>query len=77
MLDFLGRVDARKWQDSNIRLRQPGTGVWFTDGAEFKTWLLTDESKLWINGIRRFLGSNNARLVLNFVIAGAGKTILM
>ncbi|KAH8765160.1 hypothetical protein BGZ57DRAFT_767925, partial [Hyaloscypha finlandica] len=51
MLDLLGRVDARKWQDSNIRLRQPGTGVWFTDGIEFKTWLLIDDSKLWINGI--------------------------
>ncbi|PMD65633.1 uncharacterized protein K444DRAFT_183935 [Hyaloscypha bicolor E] len=51
MLDLLGRVDARKWQDSNIRLRQPGTGVWFTDGAEFKTWLSTNDSKLWINGI--------------------------
>jgi hypothetical protein len=57
MLDFLGKIDFRKWQDSNIRLRQPGTGVWFTDGADFRTWLSTDESKLWVNGIRMFLKS--------------------
>ncbi|KAH9208786.1 hypothetical protein DL95DRAFT_345079, partial [Leptodontidium sp. 2 PMI_412] len=51
MLQALGNIDARKWQDSNIRLRQPGTGIWFTDGPEFKTWLSTNQSKLWINGI--------------------------
>ena len=52
MLDFLSTVDATKWQDSNIGLRQPGTGIWFTDSADFKSWLATDESKLWIYGIR-------------------------
>jgi hypothetical protein len=58
MLKLLGDIDARKWQDSNIRLRQPGTGIWFTDGAEFNSWLSTNESKLWINGIREFLESS-------------------
>lgn len=58
MLRILGDVDARKWQDSNIRLRQPGTGIWFTDGADFKSWLSTDESKLWVNGIRKFSGTS-------------------
>jgi hypothetical protein len=53
MLDFLSTIDARKWQDSNIRLRQPGTGIWFTDGADFTSWLALDESKLWIYGIRK------------------------
>lgn len=51
MLDFLSKVDARQWQDFNIQLRQPGTGVWFTDGNEFKMWLSSKVSKLWINGI--------------------------
>jgi hypothetical protein len=56
MLQLLGRdIDPRKWQDSNTQLRQPGTGVWFTDGTEFRAWLSTDASKLWINGIRRYL----------------------
>jgi hypothetical protein len=51
MLDFLSTVDARKWQDSSIRLRQPGTGIWFTDEQVFKSWLAADESKLWVYGI--------------------------
>ncbi|PMD31117.1 hypothetical protein L207DRAFT_592050 [Hyaloscypha variabilis F] len=52
MLQLLGRdIDPRKWQDSNTQLRQPGTGVWFTDGTEFRAWLSTDASKLWVNGI--------------------------
>ncbi|TVY14283.1 Vegetative incompatibility protein HET-E-1 [Lachnellula arida] len=51
MLNFLSKVEARKWQDSNIRLRQPGTGIWFTDGPEFKTWRSEVNTKLWINGI--------------------------
>ncbi|KAK0120227.1 hypothetical protein ONS95_011633 [Cadophora gregata] len=51
MLQILGDINARKWQDSNIRLRQPGTGIWFTNGAELKEWLSRERSKLWINGI--------------------------
>ncbi|TVY43645.1 Vegetative incompatibility protein HET-E-1 [Lachnellula subtilissima] len=51
MLDFLSNIEAQKWQDSNIRLRQPGTGIWFTDGPEFKTWRSETNTKLWINGI--------------------------
>ncbi|TEY55498.1 hypothetical protein BOTCAL_0232g00060 [Botryotinia calthae] len=46
-----GTIDVMKWQNSNIRLRQPGTGVWFTESKEFKNWASTDNSKLWIYGI--------------------------
>ena len=78
LLKTLGKIDFRKWQDSNIRLRQPGTGVWFTDGAYFRTWLSTDESKLWVNGIRKFLKSSLREcLYWTLPVAGAGKTILM
>ncbi|TVY46775.1 Vegetative incompatibility protein [Lachnellula occidentalis] len=51
MLDFLTDVNAQTWQDSNIRLRQPGTGIWFTDGPKFKTWRSEANTKLWIYGI--------------------------
>ncbi|PVH78378.1 hypothetical protein DL98DRAFT_462378 [Cadophora sp. DSE1049] len=51
MLQIFGEISARKWQDSNIRLRQPGTGIWFTEGSDFKGWLSQERSKLWINGI--------------------------
>ncbi|CAG8979377.1 hypothetical protein HYALB_00002503 [Hymenoscyphus albidus] len=49
--NFLGSTDARKWQDSNIRLRQPQTGIWFTEGPEFRQWVIDDRSQLWICGI--------------------------
>ncbi|KAH6714163.1 hypothetical protein BKA61DRAFT_56426 [Leptodontidium sp. MPI-SDFR-AT-0119] len=51
MLQVLGSIEARNWQDSNIRLRQLGTGIWFTEGPEFMEWLSQERSKLWINGI--------------------------
>jgi len=53
MLDYLGKIDASKWQDSNVRLKQPGTGLWFTDGPELQDWLAQDCAKLWIHGIRK------------------------
>ncbi|KAF7925061.1 uncharacterized protein EAE98_007149 [Botrytis deweyae] len=50
-LNLLGTIDVMKWQNSNIRLRQPGTGIWFTESKDFKDWTSTDNSKLWIYGI--------------------------
>lgn len=47
----LSPVNAQQWQDSNIKLRQPGSGIWFTDGSEFQEWLSTERSKLWVHGI--------------------------
>jgi hypothetical protein len=53
MLQYLGKLDIENWQRSNLALRQPGTGIWFTDGEEFKAWTSTENSKLWIYGIRK------------------------
>jgi hypothetical protein len=53
VFQFLGGIDAQNWQDTNIRLRQPGTGIWFTDGPCFKNWLAEKNSKLWVYGIRK------------------------
>ncbi|KAM0126050.1 hypothetical protein ACHAO1_010288 [Botrytis cinerea] len=50
-LNLLGTIDVMKWQNSNIRLRQPGTGVWFTESRDFKNWASTDNSNLWVYGI--------------------------
>jgi hypothetical protein len=46
-------IDPAKNHESNICLRQPGTGVWFTDGVEFQEWKLKKNSKLWLYGIRK------------------------
>ncbi|ESZ94302.1 hypothetical protein SBOR_5298 [Sclerotinia borealis F-4128] len=50
-LDLLGTIDVWKWQNSNVRIRQPGTGVWFTESKEFQSWASADNSKLWVHGI--------------------------
>lgn len=50
-LDSLSILNAQRWQDFNIKLRQAGSGIWFTDGPDFQEWLLTRRSKLWVHGI--------------------------
>ncbi|KAL9119191.1 MAG: hypothetical protein Q9187_004254, partial [Circinaria calcarea] len=51
ILDFFGRVDPRKHQRSNLGLLHPGTGLWFTEGEDFKLWYREKNAKLWITGI--------------------------
>lgn len=51
MLDTIGPFDPSGHQNIAIKLRQPGTGVWFTEGAQFKQWLELANSKLWLYGI--------------------------
>jgi hypothetical protein len=53
ILDFLGLVDPKKYQETGVRLRQPGTGTWFTEGQEFNDWYSTKHAKLWLYGIRK------------------------
>lgn len=35
----------------SLKLRRPGTGVWLTESDDFKRWLNTPHSKLWLRGI--------------------------
>jgi hypothetical protein len=77
MLDFLEKFDPGRWQDTNIRLRQPGTGVWFTDSDELRQWASTARSSLWVYGIRESSLTLQKFLFLIFYEAGAGKTVLM
>ena len=51
ILEYVGKVDPRVNQATGLKLRQPGTGVWFTDSVEFKNWLSTENAKLWLFGI--------------------------
>ncbi|KAK5046977.1 hypothetical protein LTR84_006919 [Exophiala bonariae] len=36
---------------TNVKLWKSGTCTWFTEGPEFKSWLTTENSSLWIYGI--------------------------
>jgi hypothetical protein len=51
MLDTIGPYDPNRHQNIAIKLRQPGTGVWFTEGVQFQTWLSTRNAKMWLYGI--------------------------
>jgi len=47
-------IDPLQNQESAVILRQPGTGVWFTDSLEFQEWKLKNNAKLWLHGIRMY-----------------------
>jgi ribosomal protein S16 len=51
ILDTIGSFDPNGHQNIAIKLRQPGTGVWFTEGPQFKHWVETPKAKLWLYGI--------------------------
>lgn len=55
ILDTVGTYEPARHQDIAIKLRQPGTGVWFTEGTLFTTWLATRKAKMWLYGIRKEL----------------------
>jgi hypothetical protein len=50
-LQFFGKVDPLPNHRTSLKLRYPTTGLWLTEGLAFKTWLQTQNSKLWLSGI--------------------------
>ena len=51
ILNFFSTVDPKKYQKAGLELLHPGTGLWFTDGEDFRSWCNTPNAKLWITGI--------------------------
>jgi hypothetical protein len=51
ILSFFGTVDPQTYQKAGLELLHPGTGLWFTDDEEFRSWCDTPNAKLWITGI--------------------------
>ncbi|KAF4633060.1 hypothetical protein G7Y89_g5056 [Cudoniella acicularis] len=51
ILDWLTPVDYGPQQSDYLKRRQPGTGQWLLDSAEFQTWLNTDKQTLFCAGI--------------------------
>ncbi|KAF7902945.1 hypothetical protein EAF00_002847 [Botryotinia globosa] len=53
IIEWIAPYDpSQRHQEIATKLRQPGTGQWFTKGDEFKCWLNEKASKLWLYGIR-------------------------
>ncbi|KAL8723847.1 MAG: hypothetical protein Q9181_007140, partial [Wetmoreana brouardii] len=51
ILDSLGTTTPERNHEMSLRLRQPQTGLWLTEGGEFCNWLDTPGSGLWLYGI--------------------------
>lgn len=51
ILKSLAKVDPRSNHNMSRKLRSPGTGLWLTEGQEFKYWMETRNAKLWYYGI--------------------------
>ena len=51
VLDSFGPCNPDKNHRMSLKLRHPGTGVWLTESDDFKRWLSTPHSKLWLRGI--------------------------
>ncbi|KAK4690674.1 hypothetical protein P7C71_g6170, partial [Lecanoromycetidae sp. Uapishka_2] len=51
MLESLGSINPKQNHDMSLKLRQPATGLWLTEGDELKHWLATKNAKLWLFGI--------------------------
>ncbi|ETN36406.1 uncharacterized protein HMPREF1541_08683 [Cyphellophora europaea CBS 101466] len=50
-LSAVGPFNTRNLHQANLRLRHPGTGLWFTDGDEFQQWLTNPQARLWLHAI--------------------------
>jgi ankyrin repeat domain-containing protein 50 len=48
--DWLKAPDATVNHNAACAKRHPGTGTWFAKGPIFTTWLIQDNSFLWLNG---------------------------
>jgi Cdc6-like AAA superfamily ATPase len=43
-------VDPKSKHDRACSSRKVGTGAWFTEGQNYRNWLITPKSFLWLNG---------------------------
>ncbi len=51
ILNSFAKVDPRSNHNMSQKLRSLGTGLWLTEGQEFKQWLDTKNGRLWLYGI--------------------------
>ena len=51
ILNSFAKIDCRSNHGMSRKLRSPGTGLWLTEGQDFKKWLETKNARLWLYGI--------------------------
>ena len=68
ILNFFGTFDPISNHEMSLQLYQSGTGLWLTEGVEFKVWTQEKNAKLWLYGIpgagKTILAANTIRKVL-------------
>lgn len=52
LLHWVSPVDVETNHSAACKLRQSGTGRWFTEGHVFRGWLTKENSFLWLHGTR-------------------------
>lgn len=53
VLDWLAAPDPSSNQRNIDKKREPDTGLWFVNGAQFNKWKAAAGSFLWLHGIRK------------------------
>ena len=51
VLNWIQPYDPHENHEMSLKLRHPGTGLWFIESDEFKAWLSCSSAKLWCYGI--------------------------
>ena len=51
ILDSFAKVEYRSNHEMSRKLQSPGTGLWLTEGQEFRQWMETRNARLWLYGI--------------------------
>ena len=51
VLNWIQPYDPHENHGMSLKLRHPGTGLWFIESDEFKAWLNCSSAKLWCYGI--------------------------
>ncbi|KAI9662308.1 MAG: hypothetical protein M1821_008475 [Bathelium mastoideum] len=69
ILDSFSTLVPRTNYETNLKLRQPGTGIWLLESDEFKAWVSTANSGLWLYDIPGAGKSVLAASIVEFAIA--------
>ncbi|KAI0887568.1 ankyrin [Annulohypoxylon maeteangense] len=51
VLDYFVKISPQPYLELSIKLRHAMTGLWLMDSPDFRDWLETPKSRLWLTGI--------------------------
>jgi ankyrin repeat domain-containing protein 50 len=77
IIRWLSSTDPSSNHLAACKKHQPSTGEWFIKSAIMEEWKTTQNSLLWLHGIRQSspIPAQKCKMLITF-LAGCGKTIL-